>query len=523
MDLLYIDKTEYIHKIIRNGGCMLLTRPRRFGKSLLLGAMGEVLKGNRELFKGLWIDSAGYDFKKYPVVKLTMSGGCGTKERLEATIMEELRAAAQDNAVALEGETPGIAIKKLVENIKLSTAERVAVLIDEYDAPIQSQIHDINQAKRNSLVLHDFHLALKTLADDGQLRVLFVTGVTRFAEDSNYQVMSYLDDLTMNPAYNEVCGFTVEEFDAYFTEYLPGMLEYIKSLGFIEPGATVENLRERILDYFDGYSWDGHRRVLNPFSLIKCIAAKKLKPFWSLSATPTLLFELIRKIPLEYVESESPVMCGTSLDAVGIASQNLTPLLFQTGYLTVERRIGDGKYLLTGPNLEVDQAFNTQLLKSLTGQKEDTITSLTARIQAALEDFDSDALGAAFSQILNWRPSHGQPAMEGFHLAMIFAALKARHFKVSADISDFEGRFDILIPGRAAALFIGAIKIDISAAEPNQDNEATRRELLLAALNRAKALNALRRPDEEYPGEYPVFKRLAVAIVGQADVVTEIY
>jgi hypothetical protein len=522
-DLLYVDKTEFIHKIISTGGSMLLTRPRRFGKSLLLGTMEELLKGNRELFKGLWIDSAGYGFKKYPVVKLTMNSDYETPEELKASIMAELQTVAEANSVAVEGETLGIALRMMVRNIKRSAGEKVAVLIDEYDAPIQSQIHDIQLAEQNRRILHNFYSSLKTLADDDQLFLLFVTGVTKFAKASIFSSFNNLDDLTMNHVYNAVCGFTHEEFDTYFTEYLPGVLEYSKSTGDAEPGATVEDLRKQILDYYDGYSWDGINRILNPFSLIKCLDAKKLKPFWYFSASASFLFELIRKKPLDYVLSESPVLSEASLEAVDIASLKLTPLLFQTGYLTVEREISGGEYLLASPNLEVEKTFNTQLLPYLTGQEETTITSLRARIKAALENFDSEALGAAFSQILRWVPYQEQPALEGYHHAILLVALKSLQFGVFPEVSESEGRFDILIHGWDGTVFITEFKYEKFTPEPNQGNEAKRRKLMKTALKRAKDQIKFRRYDASYQDEYPLVKKLAVGIVGKADVLLEIY
>jgi hypothetical protein len=133
-NLLYVDKTEYIHKIIQTEGCFFLSRPRRFGKSLLLEAMGEILKGNRKLFKGLWIDSCGYDFQKYPVVQLTMTGDSDTAKLLKETIMDELQGAAQDNGMALESDNPIVALNKMVATLKTKTKKRVAVLIDECNA-----------------------------------------------------------------------------------------------------------------------------------------------------------------------------------------------------------------------------------------------------------------------------------------------------------------------------------------------------------------------------------------------------
>ncbi|MDR0354473.1 MAG: AAA family ATPase, partial [Deltaproteobacteria bacterium] len=341
--LLYVDKTEYIHKIIQPKGNLFLSRPRRFGKSLLLGAMAEVLKGNRELFKGLWIDASGYDFKKHPVVKLTMTGKSDTKAELTETIVAELRKAAKFNGLdEIEGNSPGDMLKNLVDALKSLVNERVAVLIDEHDAPIQSQIHNVPQAIENSRILHYFYSALQTLADDDQLHLLFVTGVTTFAQASIFSGYINLSDLTMDPDFNGVCGFTLEEFDAYIAGYLPSILEWRKSEGLAESGVAVQDLREQILRHYGGYSWDGESRVLNPYSLVQFLDGKDFEPFWFNASEPTFLLELIRRRPQQYLRKGSPVLDENSLGPADVTPLWLTPLLFQTGCLTIERRVGEG-------------------------------------------------------------------------------------------------------------------------------------------------------------------------------------
>jgi hypothetical protein len=368
-NLLYVDKTEYVYKLIRSMGCYFLSRPRRFGKSLLLGAMTEALKGNRELFEGLWLGSSDYDFKKYPVVKLTMTGSSDTSERLEATIMEELRAAAVSNGQVLEGGTPDLALKRLVRDLNHSTGDRVAVLIDEYDEPIRSNISEIRQAKINRQALCLFYNSLKTLADDGQLRLLFVTGETKLVQDSILSGFNFLGDLTLNRNYNGVCGFTCEEFDAYFADYLPGVLDFNQTKGFMAASATVEDLRVQILDYYGGYSWDGKGRILNPLSLIKFIQHKKLLPYWLDSGISNFLSKVIFKYLERYVRYSNNTLNISDLN-VDVARFDLTPLLFQTGYLTIDRYIDSTHFKLEPPNKETRLAFTKNVINIMTGQKE---------------------------------------------------------------------------------------------------------------------------------------------------------
>ncbi|MDR0621314.1 MAG: AAA family ATPase, partial [Deltaproteobacteria bacterium] len=276
-DLLYVDKTKYLYDIVRTEGCFFLSRPRRFGKSLLLGAAHELLQGNREYFKGLWIDSSDYDFKKYPVVHLDMLGNCDSTAALENNISEKLKVeAARIGLDKLTAVTLGGMLSEMVSTLNRTSGERVAVLIDEYDYPIQDVIGDLTQADKNRATLHDFYSSLKSLADRGKTHVILVTGVSKFAQTSLFSAFNNLDDLTMDPRYNAICGFTLEEFEDYFSDYLPEVLEYNTSNGFLPEMTTVADLKKTILDYYDGYSWNGIDRILNPFSLVKMLAKREL-------------------------------------------------------------------------------------------------------------------------------------------------------------------------------------------------------------------------------------------------------
>jgi hypothetical protein len=202
----------------------------------------------------------------------------------------------------------------------------------------------------------------------------------------------------------------------------------------------------------------------------------------------------------------------------------LTPLLFQTGCLTIERRVGEGSFSLRSPNLEVEEALAANIAKYLTGQGDvKTITELAAKIRTALGAFDSVALGEAFSQILRWISLQEQPAVEGFRHALIFVVLKAMHLNVVYEDSDSEGSFYILLPANPGTAFIVECKCEKFTEEPSEKNEPRRRELLAKALNRAKVQIGSRRYDDRYGDEYPMVKRLAAGIVGKTDVLAEIW
>ncbi|MDR1870928.1 MAG: AAA family ATPase, partial [Deltaproteobacteria bacterium] len=370
-DLLYVDKTKYIYPIVKKGGCYFISRPRRFGKSLLIGTLENLLKGNRELFQGLWIDSSDYDFQKYPVVKLSVSGDCDSEAALVGSLINKLQGAAEENGLSLadldlaENSSPGGILDRLVRKLCSREKNLVAILIDEYDAPINDVLGDPAQAEINRKVLRRFYASIKTLADDDKTSLIFVTGVTKFSKASVFSGFNNLSDLTLDPTHNSICGFTLEEFRSYFLEYLPDILEYNKSKGFMPPEADLDYLIGEIIGYYDGYSWDGETRVLNPYSLIQALATKELTAHWFSSGAMSFLIDLLKKGGSSYSFPETTQMSETSLNALDIKNLQLTPLLFQTGYLTIDQRLSADSYLLRRPNQEVSQALDQNLLDYL--------------------------------------------------------------------------------------------------------------------------------------------------------------
>jgi hypothetical protein len=200
--------------------------------------------------------------------------------------------------------------------------------------------------------------------------MLFITGVTKFSQTSVFSVLNNVDDLTLKPEFNSVCGITENELEANFSRRIPEALEYNRSMGFVPPSTTEEDLRAMIKERYDGYSWDGENRVYNPFSLVKFMDNMIFRDFWYQTGTPSAIHEFIRKRPYEYVNSETYPLTDRMLQAESVRDVQLVPLLFLTGYLTVDRRIGSDSYILKGPNGEVDRAFNVDLLTCLTGNRD---------------------------------------------------------------------------------------------------------------------------------------------------------
>ncbi|MDR3203825.1 MAG: AAA family ATPase, partial [Deltaproteobacteria bacterium] len=248
------------------------------------------------------------------------------------------------------------------------TKERVAILVDEYEDPIHDAINDLELAKIHRQVLLTFYTSIKALADGDMTHLVYVTGKTKFTQTSIFSSFNNLSDLTLNPDYNAACGFTLEEFETYFSQYLLGMLKYNQSKGFMSATASLEELKNDIINYYDGYSWTGKTRILNPFSLIKMLDLKWLKPYWFDPSTQSFIIELLKRKEREFEFPVNPTMSTNSLSAVDLDNIRLIPILFQMGYLTIEKILKPGEYLLRRPNKEVNEAIESKLFNLWLGQ-----------------------------------------------------------------------------------------------------------------------------------------------------------
>ncbi|MDR1164343.1 MAG: AAA family ATPase [Deltaproteobacteria bacterium] len=527
-NLLYIDKTELIHKIVITPGCYFLSRPQLFGKSLLLSTISELYKGNKDLFKGLWIASEAveYKFEKFPVINITMIGDSRNENKLNNTITTRLLESAKYNGVkGIDGEDPADIATKLIGHLNRESAKPVVVLIDEYDDPIRSHIDNALQAEINREVLHTFYSSFKAAMDQGQIQLLFVTGVTKFAKASIFSAFNNLYDISMDPDYHNICGVTMDEFDRYFDCFLPEILEYNKAMKFLSASLKLNVFKQLVLKKYDGYSWDGKRRVINPYTLMNFLQRKALKNYWFSSGSPSFLLKYIKERPLELTDTNLFRLTDKQLDAVKVGNLRLSPLLFQTGYLTVAKRTSAESFLLKFPNKEDEDSFNHNLLSYLTKQDEDNdeIVNLRKQITDALMNFDANQLANAFTRILSWLTYFEQPEREEFHHAALFAVLKSLSFNVTTHTVSPEGIIDFLIKMPRNINFVGELKYEILEKPPEDDIETRRRDKLQKAIALGEAQIATRRYYKGLFVKGATVKCLAVGIVGRNDVAVKIF
>jgi len=353
-DLLYVDKTPIIYKLIDGVGYYFLSRPRRFGKSLLVDILKNIFLGKQELFKGLWIHDK-IDWKVHPVIHLDFSVLEYESLGLAKALMKELDVIGKKYQVTLTNTSSKGKLKELID--KLSTTAPVAILIDEYDKPITDYITDLAKANENRETLSEFYSALKALGD--KIQLLFITGIAKFSCGSLFSVLNHLTDISFNEEFASICGITHKELVDNFEPYLERAEKKLN--------LPREEVLKQIKQMYNGYSWDGENFVYNPFSLLNFLNEQRFRSYWFKTGTPSFLIELLRHNKIETKQVESLQVEDICLASLNIEKGiTIEPLLFQTGYWTIKKIEYDNYfpvYTLTYPNLEVRRAFLYNLLE----------------------------------------------------------------------------------------------------------------------------------------------------------------
>jgi Predicted AAA-ATPase len=346
-DCVYVDKTRLVHQLATTGKYYFLSRPRRFGKSLLISTLKELYLGNKALFEGLWVENNWDWSKKNPVLHFSFDDMACKQIGLEAAIVKELNRWAKHYEIHLTETTYKLQFKELLEELS-KKHRKVTLLIDEYDKPIIDFLekHEVEQAKFNRDILREFYGVLKN--SDELLEIVFITGISKFAKISLFSHLNNLKDITLTEKYAALTGYTQEELEFYFEDYLQ-LCE--KKLNI-----QREELLTQMKIWYNGYSWDGVTTVYNPFGTLNFLDEQTFRNHWFSTGSPDFLVKQMRR--LTYYNVENSIVNDRILDKYDLDNLTLIPLLFQTGYLTVkkvDRMTGD--MVLDYPNKEVRESM----------------------------------------------------------------------------------------------------------------------------------------------------------------------
>jgi len=439
-DYLYVDKTQYVYNLLHGAKYYFLSRPRRFGKSLLLDTIAEAFGGDRELFSGLWIYDSDHDFAKHPVIRFDMSNiPDETPEILKYGICEELISQAGKEGLEIAGDEPAVLFKRLIEGLHAKYNQRVVVLIDEYDKPILDHINALETAEGNRQVLRGFYGILKSM--DKYLRFVFITGVTKFTKTSIFSGLNNLRDITMLKKYAGICGIPTGELEKHFGEH-------IAHLGQDEYYDQYESIADEILAWYDGYSWDGETRLLNPYSLLNFFDEGVFKGHWYETGTPWFLIEMIKAKPESYLGLKNLTISEKMLDTFDVERLEIEPLLFQTGYLTVKEVLqtrGAPLYVLDIPNHEVREAFSCQMVAALTGKSETEADNTKMEIAGALKGGDLQLVFELLRGLFASIPYQLHIPKEAYYHSIFYAVMMMLTFDMGVEVSASRGRVDALL------------------------------------------------------------------------------
>ena len=512
---LYVDKTQHIYNLINDASHCFLSRPRRFGKSLLLDTIGEVFSGEKELFEGLWIYGSDYGFDKHPVVRLDMSSmSSDNPQMLKAALSFELRMAMEAEGLGtaaangMAADDPSNLLKRLIKDLCKKHGRRVVVLIDEYDKPILDHIDDAKTADANRQALKGFYGILKSM--DPYLRSTFITGVSKFAKTSIFSGLNNLKDITMAEKYADICGIPVESLDECFGEYIENMSSYkrLRQYG---------NIRDEILAWYDGYSWDGETKLLNPFSLLNFFDQGRFSGFWYASGTPSFLLDLIKKQPESYANIRNLEITELMLDSVEIDRIAIEPLLFQTGYLTVKdipETPGTPVYLLGIPNFEVREAFNVHVLSTLTENGDVRTGQMRLDVNRALQAGSLQKMLEILRGFFASIPYNLHVDQEAYYHSIFYAFMSALGFDMDVEVSVSKGRVDAVLElGDKAYVMEFKYKKCPPGASPEE-----KRLLSDKALDEAMGQINARGYSEKYKGSGKTVYQAAFAFLGRGDI-----
>ena len=432
-DAYYVDKTRLILSLVQGGSRYFLSRPRRFGKSLLLSTLKELFEGNEPVFEGLYIHGAWDWSHRCPVVRLDFSkGGFENPERVADDVKAQLRRMEADTEIEPQDDIPALRFQHLIQELRRRTGERVVVLVDEYDKPILDALELPEVARANRDFLRGLYSTIK--ASDEDIRFAFLTGVSKFSKVNLFSGLNNLDDITLDPRYSSICGYTDEEIGTVFAP----------ELGDLD--------RDQIREWYNGYNWLGDEKVSNPFDVLLLFARREFGAWWFQTGTPDFLLRTMVRRGMSSVELNNLVASGRLLDAFDVEHIATEALLFQTGYLTIldkRSRLGNVFYRLGYPNREVRQSLNDSLLEYLISDATPMIRN-KIRLLDILEANDfarlKDLFHAFFASIPYERYTHNDIARyEGFYASIVHSYFAGAGFDVVVEDSSSHARLDMAV------------------------------------------------------------------------------
>ena len=459
LDNLYIDKTEYIYRMTHTDGkYFFLSRPRRFGKSLLVSTFQSYFEGKKELFEGLAIEKLEKEWNEYPVLHFSLAGGKHMeKEQLDQYLLYILKENEDRFGVDCDFPAPNVRLLNLIRTVTAKTGKQAVVLIDEYDAPLLDVAHEKEKLDVLRNTMRNFYSPLKDC--EPLLRFVFLTGITKFSQLSIFSELNNIKNVSMDEPYAGICGITKEEMLTQMSDDIDALAEHLE----LSREETIQELK----DHYDGYHfcWPSPD-VFNPYSLLNCFADGRMDDYWFGSGTPTYLIEKMREFHVLPSQLGRVRAKASSFDAATERMTSLTPLLYQSGYLTIkdyEKKID--VYTLDFPNKEIEVGLFDSLLPGYLGSGIDTGRVVIADISSYINSGKMDEALQMLADFLETIPYCDNTNYEGHYQQMlyIFFALLTS-YDILVEQHTAKGRIDITLE-TADTIYVMELKFNKSAEE----------------------------------------------------------
>lgn len=455
---LYIDKTEYIYRMTHSGGCyFFLSRPRRFGKSLLVSTFESYFFGKKELFEGLAIEKLEQEWMEYPVLHFDMSGGKHMeKEQLEDYLSNRLEAEERKWGITHTKRGANDRLTELITTAYEISGKQVVVLIDEYDAPMLDVAHDKETLDVLRNLMRNFFSPLKMC--EPMLRFVFLTGITKFSQVSIFSELNNIKNISLDDEYAGVCGITKEELLTQMSEDIDVLAE--------AQGMTREEIIAKLKENYDGYHFSpASPDVFNPYSLLNCFDDKNFGAYWFSSGTPTYLINMLRKFKVLPAKIGRSLARASAFDAPTENLKTITPLLYQSGYITIK---GYDKmsqlFTLDLPNKEIKVGlFESLLPYYLEGMYAEEGDVAIAQMSVLIRQGDMDGALRLLQEFLGTVPYCNNTNYEGHYQQVLFIIFTLlTHFVVDVEVHTPNGRVDVVMETEDT-LYLIELKLNKSA------------------------------------------------------------
>ena len=453
---LYVDKTRQMYELTHGASkYVFLSRPRRFGKSLLASTLHYYFDGRRDLFKGLAIEQLEKDWVKYPVLHFDMSlGKHMDKDRLErylGTLLEDYEKIYHIDKPAADSN---VRLTAIIRAAYEQTGKQVVVLIDEYDAPLLDIVHEEENLPVLRNVMRNFYSPLKGC--DKYLRFVFLTGITKFSQLSIFSELNNIKNVSMEPEFADICGISKEELIGQLGDYIDAMAE--------ANGCTHEKMLEELAYRYDGYhfTWPSPD-IFNPFSIINAFSDKRLDNYWFGSGTPTFLIEMMRKFNVAPSQIREKKVGVNGFDAPAEQLRSIIPLLYQSGYLTIKDYNKEiDSYTLDIPNEEIRIGLMESLLPNYVQDRADEWKPILGNMSLLIRKDKIDEALKILQDFLSSIPQCNNTNYEGHYQQMLYVIFTLLGYYVDVEVHTADGRIDVVMR-TSNTLYLMELKINQSA------------------------------------------------------------